>query len=64
MHTAEPFGSAAKHDAGKSSVRVELDDALSRELENWRRRQTTIPSKAEGVRRLLSRALANDNVAA
>ena len=46
----------------RKSVRVVFDRALAEELENWRRRQPgSIPSIAEGVRRLVARAIANDD---
>jgi hypothetical protein len=51
-------------EAGKMALRVDLDTDLARQLENWRRQQPTIPSRAEGVRRLIARALANEHVAA
>jgi hypothetical protein len=56
---AEP----STNDVGKS-IRVTFDDELARSLEDWRRRQPTIPTVSEGVRRLVARALANENVAA
>jgi hypothetical protein len=54
----------AESDAGRMALRVDLDGALARDLENWRRQQPVIPSRAEGVRRLIARALANEHIAA
>jgi hypothetical protein len=53
----------AQHESGQY-VRLVLDNDLYREIENWRRQQETIPSKAAAIRRLLARALANEGVAA
>lgn len=49
--------SFALTETGKSSVRVEFDDDLARQLEDWRRKQPQIPSKAACVRHLVKRAL-------
>jgi hypothetical protein len=64
MSTAEPFGSAAPHDSGKSFVRVALNDALVRAIDDFRRQQTTIPSRAEALRQLAARSLAAEHAAA
>jgi len=50
----------ATNDAGKS-IHVVFDRALAERLEDWRRRQPQIPTIAEGVRRLVDRAIANDD---
>lgn len=42
---------------GSKRLAIDMDDALAKELENWRRAQPEIPSKAEAVRELLLRAL-------
>jgi hypothetical protein len=41
-----------------------MDRDLLRTVDNWRRGQDEIPSRAEAVRRLMSRALVNDHAAA
>jgi hypothetical protein len=53
----DPAGSETR----SSAVRVEFDDELSRQLEDWRRRQPEIPSKAASVRELVARALSYDS---
>jgi hypothetical protein len=50
----------ATNDAGKA-IHVRFDRALAERLEDWRRRQPEIPTIAEGVRRLVDRAIANDD---
>ena len=45
----------------RKSIRVVFDGALAEQLEDWRRRQPQIPSIAEGVRRLVARAIASDD---
>jgi hypothetical protein len=44
----------------KTALRVDLDSSLAQQLEDWRRQQPVIPTRAEGIRRLLARALANE----
>jgi hypothetical protein len=41
-------------------IHANFDDALTRDFEAWRRRQPRIPTTAEAVRRLIARALANE----
>ena len=41
-------------------IHANFDDALTRDFEAWRRRQPRIPTTAEAVRRLVARAIAND----
>jgi len=41
------------------SLHLRLDDQLSKQLEEWRRRQQSIPSRPAAVRRLMARALAD-----
>ena len=53
----------ATNDVGKS-VRVVFDHDLAEQLEDWRRRQPRIPTIAEGVRRLVARAIASEHVSA
>lgn len=36
---------------------VRLDDPVSRELENWRRRQPNIPARAEAIRDIVEGVL-------
>jgi hypothetical protein len=50
---------ATTTDVGKS-IHVVFDDELVRQLEDWRRRQPRIPTIAEGIRRLVTRGIAND----
>jgi hypothetical protein len=47
-----------------TEVHLRLDDDLARELEEWRRRQNKIPSRPAAVRRLMARALADNNMVA
>jgi hypothetical protein len=54
---------AMETDAGRS-IRVDLDPDLTQRFEDWRRRQPVIPSASEAVRRLLARALTDEQVAA
>ncbi len=58
------MGEHTHADAAKASIRVELDDQLARQVDQWRRQQDRIPSVAAAVRSLLSRGLASDGVAA
>jgi hypothetical protein len=43
-----------------AAVQVRLRGSILIEIENWRRAQPAIPSKAEALRQLLERALASD----
>jgi hypothetical protein len=47
----------------KTSIRVEFDGELTRQLEDWRRRQPVIPTGAEAVRHHMARSLASDSAA-
>lgn len=44
-------------------IQVELDAELARQLEDWRRRQPTIPSVSACARALLARALETEHAA-
>jgi hypothetical protein len=46
-----------------TEVHLRLDDELARGLEDWRRRQSQIPSRPAAVRRLVARALADQMAA-
>jgi hypothetical protein len=48
----------------KPAVRIEMDEDFARALEDWRRQQAVIPSRAEAVRQLAARSLAADHAAA
>jgi hypothetical protein len=51
-------------DVGKSTINVELDGDLARQLDAWRRRQSRIPTTSAAVRKLLAHALADQHAAA
>ena len=44
----------------RKSVRVVFDRALAEQLEDWRRRQPSIPTIAKTIRHLVARGIAND----
>jgi metal-responsive CopG/Arc/MetJ family transcriptional regulator len=44
-------------------VQVRLQKSLFEAIESWRRKQRTIPSRPEAIRRLLSRLLVEDTAA-
>jgi hypothetical protein len=48
---------------GAETIRVTLDPHLREQFEDWRRRQSRIPTVSEGVRRLMSASLAADRQA-
>jgi hypothetical protein len=48
----------------RAAVQVRLEGPLYRSLENWRRSQPKIPSRAVALRELLERALAEHQPAA
>jgi hypothetical protein len=48
----------------KPAVRIEMDDDFARAVEDWRRRQPVIPSKAQALRLLAARSLAAEHAAA
>ena len=47
----------------RAAVQVRLEGPLYRSLENWRRSQPKIPSRAVALRHLIERALAQDAAA-
>ena len=44
-------------DEGRGSVRLELEGPIFVSIENWRRSQPKIPSRAEAIRLLVARGL-------
>jgi hypothetical protein len=51
-------------DTNKCAIQVRLTGPLHERLENWRRSQPKIPARADALRRLLDRALAEEEAAA
>jgi metal-responsive CopG/Arc/MetJ family transcriptional regulator len=64
MQTVESYRSSEPHDSTRSFVRVALDDELLRAIDNFRRKQPDIPSRAEALRQLAARSLTADCAAA
>lgn len=64
MQTLDHIGSEAHQDGSKPAVRVVLDQDLARQIENWRRKQDVIPSRAEALRQLAARSLAAEHAVA
>jgi hypothetical protein len=48
---------------GTQAVQVRFQDGLFAAIEDWRRRQPTIPSRPEAVRALVRQSLDNDSAA-